>query len=468
MRRRRLASTVALVAAAGLAAASTTAAGHDPGHDHGHGHGHGHGHHHGHGHGQGAGAPVPDPGGVIDLPAGYSYKVLARDCVEQVHSTESGLTAPMPSDFDANVTVPGPHGAVWLLSAHELTQPRPGDFQGDAGKCATPEQATADDGDSDGDASVSRLTLGRDGTTVQARDLITTGLHDLCAGALTPWKTFLVNEEFPFLSDPQNRSGWVWEIDPGTGAQKRATGMGRMSHEQEALSRGAWYITDDRGNFQYLYKFVPDHHKDLSSGKLYGLVYDRAANTGEWVGPLDPMRPEGDMLDRAGPPTAANSFSKHEGIVPDHRGRGVVFSESSSGTDPGRVWRLRDDRHGVRGEVLVEGDWTRFSRPDNLRFTRRGDLLIFEDNGSALDTDARTGGLNQAWLLPKGETGTDALQPFATIRGGGEGTGPWFSRDSKLMYLSIQDQAQPDGSDSRVLAIRAPRTFNKMGRRHTR
>jgi len=370
----------------------------------------------------------------------------------------------MPADFDANVVVPGPGRSVRLLSAHELTEPRAGDFQGDAGKCATPEQAATDDGDSDGWGSVTRLTLGHDGTTVRQRDLITTGLHDLCAGALTPWRTFLVNEEFPFLADPEGRSGWVWEIDPRTGEQKRATGMGRMSHEQEALSRGAWYITDDRGNYQFVYKFVPDRRRDLSRGRLYGLDYDHSTNTGKWVGPLDPMHPEADMVAKVGAPSAANAFSKHEGMVRDHRGRGVVFSESASGSDPGRVWLLRDGPAGPRGEVLVEGDWDRFSRPDNLRFNRRGDLLIFEDNGSALGTDPRTGGNNQAWVLPRGKTGTDALRHFATIDGGGEGTGPWFSRNGKLLYLSIQDQEQPDGSESRVLAIRAPKGFNRMAR----
>lgn len=447
--RRRLALSLAILVA--TATAVSVAAAKQP-----QGKGKGHGH-------AAPAAPVPDPGGVIDLPPGYSYKVLARSCVDQVRSTESGATTPMPDDFDANVVVPGPRSSVWLLSAHELTDPRPGDFQGDAGKCATPEQATKDDGDSDGTASVSRLTLGHNGTTVQKRELITTGLHDLCAGALTPWKTFLVNEEFPFIADPESRSGWVWEIDPETGAQKRATGMGRMSHEQEALYRRAWYITDDRGNYQYLYKFVPDHRRDLSKGSLYGLKFNRATNTGEWIGPLDPTRPEADMTARVGPANATNSFSKHEGIVRDARGRGVVFSESASGPDPGRVWLLRDGPKGPRGKVLVEGDWTRFSRPDNLRFNRSGDLLIFEDNGSALDNDTRTGGNNQVWVLPRGETGTDSLRLFATVRGGGEGTGPWFSRNRKLLYLSIQDQAQPDGSQSRVLAIRAPKSFERLG-----
>jgi len=425
----------------------------------------------GNGHGKdrkAVGPPVVDPAGVIDLPAGYSYDIIARSGKEpctgdKVTSTESGGTFDMPGDFDANVAVRGKGGTVQLLSAHELTKPVAGDFQGDAGKCHVEEQATADDGDSDGWGSVSRLTIARDGTTVTKRELITTGLHNLCAGALTPWGTFLVNEEFPFVVDPQKRSGWVWEIDPATGAQKRATGMGHLSHEQEALSRGAWYITDDRGNYQYLYKFVPDKRRDLSSGKLYGLKFDRATNTGQWVGPLDPMRPEAEMIERVGPPTAANSFSKHEGIVKAKRGHGVVFSESASGTDPGRVWKLTDRKSGVRGTVLAEGDFSKMSRPDNLRFDRRGNLLIFEDNGSALDTNPSTGGNNEVYLLPKGRTGSENLRKFATVRGGGEGTGPWFSRNGKIMYLSIQDQEQPDGTDSRVLAIHVPK-----GRGHKR
>jgi secreted PhoX family phosphatase len=407
---------------------------------------------------QPASAPVADPNGVIDLPPGYSYSVIARDCVDQVTSTESGATFAMPADFDANVTVPGPKGKLWLLSAHELTQPRAGDFQGDAGKCATPEQATSDDGDSDGNGSVSRLTLARDGTTVEKRELITTGLHDLCAGARTKWGTFLVNEEFPFLVDPEKRSGWVWEIDPKTGEQTRATGMGRMSHEQEALSRGAWYITDDRGNYQYLYKFVPDKRRDLSKGKLYGLKFDRSTKTGEWIGPLDPMRPEEDMVERVGLPTAGNSFSKHEGIVKAKRGNGVVFSESGFGADPGRVWHLTDRKHGVRGEVLAEGSFAQLSRPDNLRFDREGNLYLFEDHsGGDITAHPEIGPNNEVYVLPKGQKGAAHLRKFAEIEGGGEGTGPWFSRHGKLLYLSIQDQPKPDGSQSRLLAIRIPK-----------
>jgi hypothetical protein len=394
---------------------------------------------------------VIDPNGVINLRAGYSYTVLSTACEDSVTSTESGVTYPMPEDFDGNILF-NAGDELWLLNNHELTEPRSGDFQGDAGKCAVPEQTPGDE-DSDGTGSVSRLVLAKDGTTVLRRDLITTGLHNLCAVAVTPWKTYLTNEEFPFLADPEMRSGWVWEINPASGAQKRLTGMGRFSHEQEAFAAGgAWYLTNDRGNFQYLFKFVPDRRDDLTTGRLYGLLFDRATNTGRWIGPLDPFAPEADMAARVGPPTASNSFSKAEGIVRAHTGNGVVFSESGAGTDPGRIWKLTNLTHSVvTGDVLIEGDFARLSRPDNIRYTDAGDLFVMEDHSSGdFGANPSTGGANDVWILPRGGDGADDLVLFATLPNRFEPTGPWFSFDNELLYLSVQ--ADPP-FNSRVIAI---------------
>jgi uncharacterized protein len=394
---------------------------------------------------------VPDPNGIINLPAGYSYTVLSTACVDDVTSTESGVTYPMPEDFDGNALF-NAGDELWLLSNHELTEPRPGDFQGDAGKCAVPEQTPGDE-DSDGTGSVSRLALARDGTTVLRRELITTGLHNLCAIAVTPWKTYLTNEEFPFVADPELRSGWTWEIDPATGEQTRLTGMGRFSHEQGAFAAGgAWYMTNDRGNNQYLYKFVPDRRHDLTTGRLYGLVFDRATNTGRWVGPLNPFTPEADMIARVGAPNAANSFSKAEGIVAADRGNAVVFSESGAGSDPGRVWKLTGLTHAVvTGHVLVEGDFARLARPDNLRFNRAGDLFIMEDHSSGDFAQPGTGNMNEVWILPRRTQGAENLLLLATLPNRTEPTGPWFSFDGRLLYLSVQ--ADPP-FQSRVIAIR--------------
>lgn len=402
--------------------------------------------------------PVGSGDPVINLAGGFTYTILSTACTDSVTSTESGGTFPMPEDFDANIAFSAGH-ETWLLSNHELTEPRPGDFQGDAGKCAVPEQTPGDE-DSDGTASVSRIVLAKDGVTVLRRELITTGIHDTCAAARTPWKTYLTNEEFPFLSDAELRSGWVWEIDPATGAQTRLTGMGRFSHEQEARVGKNWYLTDDRGNWQYLYKFVPHRARDLTSGKLYGLEFDHATNTGHWVGPLDPFTPEADMAARVGPPTADNSFEKAEGILKGARGNAVVFSESGALPNPGNIWKLTSLNHRtVRGEILVAGDFARMARPDNIRYTDAGDLFIMEDHGSSDFAQPGTGNTNQIWVLPRGQSGAENLRLFAELPNRFEPTGPWFSNDNRILYLSIQADAP---FNSRVIAIqRTGGNFNK-------
>jgi len=413
--------------------------------------------------GPGIGAPVADPNGILSLPPGFSYSTLAVTCELPERSTESGLTFPMPDDVDGKALFKAPHGKTWLIVHHELTKPVAGDFQGDAGKCFVPEQ-TAGDTDSDGYGSISRLTLAKDGVTVEKAELITTGLHDLCAAAITPWHTYLTNEEFPFIVDPpkppdnEQGSGWVWEIDPATGAQKKLIGMGRFSHEQETYANGDWYLTDDRGDARFIYKFVPLKKHDLTVGALYGLAFNKATGTGTWVGPLNYKDPDLDMKTRGYQP-AVSGFLKAEGIVADKNaealgGKGIYFSESGVGADPGRIWRL-EDKHGlVTGHVVVEGDWARLGRPDNLRFSEGGDLFLFEDHSSSDFGRGPTGNVNQIWVLPHKKEGSQNLILFGVTPD--EPTGPWFSFNDKLMYLSIQ--ADPPRK-SRVIAIHAPKSF---------
>ncbi len=415
------------------------------------------------------GPPVADPAGVYNTPAGFSYRDLATPCVTPERSTESGLTFPMPEDPDGKALFKAPHGKSWLLVQHELTQPRAGDFQGDAGKCFVPEQ-TPGDSDSDGYGSISRLTLAKDGVTVEKAELITTGLHDLCASAITPWKTFLTNEEFPFIVDPpkppdgEQGSGWVWEIDPKTGAQTKLLGMGRFSHEQEAYIKHAWYLTDDRGDARFIYKFIPNKHKDLTVGRLYGLAFNRASGTGMWVGPLNYKDPDGDMRARGYQP-ATSGFMKAEGIVGNGNsdglgGNALYFSESGVGADPGRVWALEElgKNDGlVVGHVVVEGDWARLGRPDNLRFTDAGDLFIMEDHSASDFGRGPTGNVNQTWILPRHEEGSANLVLFANTVD--EATGPWFSRNNKLLYLSIQ--ADPPRRSHIIAISRDTGNFNQ-------
>jgi uncharacterized protein len=398
------------------------------------------------------GPPIPDPAGIISLPAGYTYDVLSTSCADEVTSIESGETFPMPEDFDGNVLFRAGKGKLWLLSNHELTEPRPGDFTGDAAKCFVDEQAEEDDGDSDAWGSVSRLTLAKDGTTVLASELITTGLHNLCAANPTPWGTYVTNEEFPYgrrlaSNDPEKRSGWAWEIDPRTGKATKLTGMGWFSHEQEDyLTKRLWFLTDDQGDWRFIYRFVADRRGDLTEGKLYGLDFDRSTQRGRWVGPLDPQDPHADMVGRGYVPME-DGFSKAEGLVANLSRSWIVFTESGEGAlDPGRVWRLKGKGRTVRGDVLAEGDWINFSRPDNLRYARNGDLYIMEDHGSAdraAHPEINAG--EDVWVLPRGRKGLESMYRFANTPS--EPTGPWFHANGRILYLSLQ------GSPSRVIAI---------------
>ena len=415
--------------------------------------------------GTAAAAPVPDPAGVYNLPAGYSYTDIATPCVTPEVSTESGLTFPMPEDPDGKALFKAPGGKLWLIVHHELTQPRAGDFQGDAGKCFVPEQ-TPGDTDSNGYGSVSRLTLAKDGVTLEKAEIITTGLHDLCASGVTPWNTYLTNEEFPFLVDPpqadgEKGSGWVWEVDPATGAQTKLTGMGWFSHEQEAYASGSWYLTDDRGDARFIYKFVPDRHRDLRTGSLYGLAFNKAAGMGTWIGPLNYKDPDTDMRSRGYQP-ALWGFTKAEGMIASGSsttlgGNSVTFSESGAGADPGRVWKI-DHLGGdvVFGRVIAEGSFAQLARPDNLRYTDAGDLFIMEDHSASDFGRGATGNVNETYVLPRGEEGAANLILFATTPD--EATGPWFSDNNQLLYLSIQ--ADPPRR-SHIIAVRHPGNFNQ-------
>ena len=141
-------------------------------------------------------------------------------------------------------------------------------------------------------------------------------------------------------------------------------------------------------------------------------------------------------------------------------GDAVVFTESGALPNPGNVWKLTDlNQETVHGQIIVAGDFARMARPDNIRYTDAGDLFIMEDHGSADFAQPGAGGMNQVWVLPRGETGAANLRLFATLPNRFEPTGAWFSNDNKILYLSVQ--ADPP-FNSRVIAIqRTGGNFNQ-------
>jgi hypothetical protein len=73
-----------------------------------------------------------------------------------------------------------------------------------------------------------------------------------------------------------------------------------------------------------------------------------------------------------------------------------------------------------------------------------------DHSGSDFRNNPSTGGVNQTWVLPRHQEGSANMILFAQTVD--EATGHWFSRDNKLLYLSVQADPPPR---SRI-AIRHP------------
>jgi uncharacterized protein len=196
------------------------------------------------------------------------------------------------------------------------------------------------------------------------------GMLNNCAGATTPWGTWLTCEEnvngyfwgaitdqhpeqrnyrrmgipgnwynwgayydrFDAVKEPReaNRFGWVVEIDPmdPTSTPKKRTAMGRFKHEGAANivnsdGRFVVYQGDDE-RFDYVYKFVTEGTVNrtnraanadlLDKGTLYVAKYN-ADGSGEWM----------PLIHGQGPLTAANGFNSQADVVIECRRAGDLL-----------------------------------------------------------------------------------------------------------------------------------------------
>jgi secreted PhoX family phosphatase len=70
-------------------------------------------------HGVGYGPLVPDPKGILALPAGFTYRIITYSGRTKLESGEF-----TPSNHDGTATFDGPRGTTLLVNNHELKGPR--------------------------------------------------------------------------------------------------------------------------------------------------------------------------------------------------------------------------------------------------------------------------------------------------------------------------------------------------------
>ncbi|MEO0530952.1 MAG: alkaline phosphatase PhoX [Planctomycetota bacterium] len=417
----------------------------------------------------GYGELVADAAGLLDLPAGFSYRVISRtgDVMD-----DGLLVSAAP---DGMATFPGPDGTTVLVRNHETKPGMAGPFGENNeryGKIAA--DRLYDDGDG--------ITPGVGGTTTLVYDTreqrvvrqfqSLAGTERNCAGGPTPWGSWITCEETMDrpgeLGDPEDsftvtkEHGYCFEV-PATADAKLAdpvplVAMGRMRHEAVAVhpASGAVFETEDIDDGAF-YRFLPTTPGKLAEGgRLQALVVRGkpsldTRNWGEqpsvavgdrfevdWIDLDEPESPNDDLRYRAFDAGAAR-FARGEGIWwvdGDAEAGSIYFACTSGGTKRiGQIWKYTPSPgEGEAGECANAGVLELFLEPndsrlienaDNLTAAPWGDLVVCEDR---YDEDVRLVG-----VTPEGRCYTLARNHVR-----GEFAGVTFSPDGSTLFVNLQ------------------------------
>ncbi|WP_030573977.1 alkaline phosphatase PhoX [Streptomyces aureocirculatus] len=473
---RRSAVTGAGVALAGSVGALATAPGalaaEDPevvgteGHDAADGHGHGHG-------SPGYGPLLPDPEGLLALPAGFSYRVITHSGRTRLETGEF-----TPSHHDGTAAFEGRRGVTLLVNNHEIGGPRT------RAKHPVPlTEGLVYDPAAAGGCTVVEVRRGGE----VAEWVGVAGTATNCAGGSTPWGTWLTCEETEDRAGQNGMTkdhGYVFEVDPydwrANRDPKPIKALGRYAHEAVVVDpkRGHLYLTEDASSPNgLLYRWTPPHGFRHGRGRLRALADDAGVlkalkcydSGGRFVDDLARATKIGtvygvdweeveDRDARTVPvrkqfgPGAVTRARKLEGMWWGDGGAYIVSSyaraESPEQHD-GQVWFYHPGRRTLTLKVLlgVNRDPDRdgaFDGPDNITVSPYGGLVVAEDGAGVQHLFGATE-RGRTYPIARNElnAGTPEKPSYS------EFTGVTFSPDGRTLYANIQ-------SPGIMLAITGP------------
>lgn len=406
-----------------------------------------------------------DPAGLIDLPQGFSYRVISQ----LGDAMDDGFVVGDRADGMGCFAID--RRRVALVRNHELQvkHQKAGPFvRGDATRIATYDR------DSDGrplpggtSTLIYNLATGR----VERQHLSLAGTIRNCAGGTTPWGSWLTCEEDMTRAGKGvgKDHGWIFEVPArarGLVDPVPLTAMGRFNHEAAAVDprTGIVYLTEDREDGLF-YRFLPDRPGQLArGGRLQALgLRDRpeggdTSNKGRrdisvgawkaarWIDLTDTDAPDDDLRLR-GHKAGAARFARGEGI---HWGDGECYFTCTSGGAKalGQVMRYRpspregqpveSDAPGMVQLFVESTDPAMFNYGDNLTVGPNGHLIVCEDQY----TDVVDNYL-------RGVTPDGALYPVARSRVQTELAGACFSPDGSTLFVNLY-------SPAKTLAITGP------------
>ncbi|MQY15549.1 hypothetical protein SRB5_57320 [Streptomyces sp. RB5] len=402
------------------------------------------------GRGAGYGPLVPDPDHVLDLPEGFSYRVLSRTG-EPLRSGE-GL---VPQACDGMAAFAGPRGGVILVRNHENRTTA-------EHKVPTVEGITYDPA---GGGGCTAIHLDRRGNVV-GEHVAVAGTAINCAGGPSPWDTWLTCEETEDKAGMNGHTkdhGFIFEV---SGADPRSTGavpltaMGRFAHEAVAFDphNGVVYETEDAFVYPFglFYRFLPEKPlggvgslraggtlqamrvpgvPDLSAVTETGAVFRNI----EWIDVPDPLATTTSIRDQDFGPGGITHGQKLEGCY--WGGHNVYFVSSfartqdgSTATHHGQVWRYDPDARTLT-LVIVFGPDTNpqnpGDEPDNITLAPGGGLMLCEDSGGEQHVFGLT---RRGEVYPMARNRQNIGTPEAPEYG--EFAGVTFAPDGGTMYVN--------------------------------
>ena len=398
--------------------------------------------------GAGLGALLPDPAGLVDLPSGFSYRVLSS----LGDAMDDGGTVPDNADgmgcFDMG------DGTIALVRNHEL-EPKhdSGGANGAAYDTHGRSLAPLPGG-------TTTLVLDAASLAVVRQNRTLAGTIRNCAGGITPWDSWLSCEENTDRADGRiNKDhGWVFEVPASASSLVDPVplkAMGRFNHEAACVdpASGIVYMTEDRDD-SLLYRFIPQTPGRLADGgRLQALTLAVIPDTRNWETPafqpgdwqaagwvdLDDIEAPEDDLRQRGAAKGASLFARGEGIW---MGQGEFYFCCTSGgvAGKGQIFRLRPRTDGPdRLQLFYESpDQAEYFYGDNITIAPSGHLIVCEDNYHDEIPNRLVG------VSPAGESYIIGRSRLPT-----EWAGACFSPDGKTLFVNLY-------SPARTLAITGP------------